>query len=97
MTSVLIWSNHHKCWWGANGSGYRSHIADAGRYAPTDTEQWLGRGCGCCRVPEVVVPAPGVDILADPEALADYAKKAPRKATRQAVKAGHVSPHWRAS
>ena len=57
VTEWLIWSNHHKTWWGPNGSGYRRHIADAGRYALADTAKWLSRGCGCCRVPEAVVPA----------------------------------------
>jgi hypothetical protein len=89
--TYLIWSNHHGCWWGPNGCGYRTHIADAGRYALEATPQWLGRGCGCCRVPEVLVPMPTGQVLFDPDALAEYARSAPRRATRQAVKAGQVN------
>lgn len=87
----LIYSNHHKSWWGPNGSGYRSHIADAGRYDLADTEQWLSRGCGCCLVPEAVVPAPTAEILADPEALKKYARYKPQVATRRAKLAGKVN------
>lgn len=29
----VIWSNEHKCWWAADEKGYRSSIADAGRYS----------------------------------------------------------------
>lgn len=92
--SYLIWSNHHKCWWGPNGSGYRAHIADAGHYTLADTERWLGRGCGCCRVPEVVVAAPTGQALVDPEARTEYARSAPRRATREAIKAGRVNRFW---
>ena len=28
----LIWSNEHRAWWGPNGGGYRTSLADAGRY-----------------------------------------------------------------
>lgn len=87
----LIYSNHHRCWWGPNGSGYRSHIADAGRYELADTTQWLGRGCGCCPVPEVVVPAPSAEVLADPEALANYARNQPRAATIRAKRDGRIN------
>lgn len=87
----LIYSNHHRCWWGPNGSGYRSHIADAGRYDLTDTKRWLGRGCGCCLVPEMVVPAPPAEVLTDPEALAAYAVNKRRSATLKAKRAGHVN------
>lgn len=95
VTEWLIWSNHHKSWWGANGSGYRTHIADAGRYAKGDTDQWLGRGCGCCQVPEVLVPAPAVAVLTSPDALSEYARLAPQRATNDAIRAGRVSPYWK--
>lgn len=94
ITEWLIWSNHHQCWWGANGSGYRSHIADAGRYAKAETGQWLGRGCGCCQVPEVLVPVPATHVLTNPDALGEYARNAPRRATRDAIRAGRVSRHY---
>jgi hypothetical protein len=84
VTEWLIWSNHHKSWWGPNGSGYRAHIVDAGRYALADTRQWLGRGCGCCAAPEVLVPAPSAELLAESSRLADYARSAPKAATRKA-------------
>lgn len=29
----VVWSNEHKCWWGANHAGYVSRLADAGRYS----------------------------------------------------------------
>lgn len=87
----LIYSNHHKAWWGPNGSGYRHHIADAGRYELADTAQWLGRGCGCCLVPEAVVPAPPAEVLADPEALAKYARYKRVVATMKAKRAGRVN------
>lgn len=89
----LIWSNHHKSWWGPNGSGCRRHIADAGRYALDDTPQWLGRGCGCCRVPEAVVPAPAAAVLTNPDALAEYARVAPERATREAVRTGRLNQY----
>lgn len=87
----LIYSNHHKAWWGADGRGYTSHIADAGRYELADTEQWLTRGCGCCLVPEAVVPAPAPEVLANPEALRKYARYKPQVATRRAKLAGKVN------
>lgn len=92
----LIYSNHHKSWWGPNGSGYRRHIADAGRYDLADAEQWLTRGCDCCLAPEVVVPAPSAEILADPEALQKYARYKPQVATRRAKLAGKVNRHYEA-
>lgn len=92
----LIYSNHHKSWWGPNGSGYRRHIADAGRYSLADTDQWLGRGCGCCLVPEAVVAAPPAEILADPEALQKYARYKPQVATRLAKLAGKVNRYFEA-
>lgn len=90
----LIWSNHHQCWWGANGSGYCTHIAYAGRYALADTAQWLGRGCGCCQVPEVPVPAPSTAVLTNPDALAAYARNAPAWATREAIQVGRANAHY---
>lgn len=92
--SYLIWSNHHKAWWGPNGCGYRRHIVDAGHYALAATVQWLGRGCDCCRVPEVVVAAPTGQAAADPDARTEYALAAPRRATREAIKAGRVKRFW---
>jgi hypothetical protein len=89
----LIYSNHHKCWWGPNGSGYRSHIADAGRYNLADTGRWLGRGCGCCVVPEIVVPAPPAEVLADPDALSAYAVNKRRVATLKAKREGRVNKY----
>lgn len=88
---VLIYSNHHKCWWGPNGSGYRSHIADAGRYDLADTAKWLGRGCGCCMVPEVVVPAPPAEVLRDPEALRKWARYKPPVATVKAKREKRIN------
>lgn len=87
----LIYSNHHKSWWGPNGSGYRAHIADAGRYQLADTTQWLGRGCNCCKVPEIVVPAPTAETIADPDALAKYAVTARQVATRKAKREGRIN------
>jgi hypothetical protein len=87
----LIYSNHHKAWWGPDGRGYRSHIADAGRYELADTEKWLTRGCGCCLVPEAVVPAPPAEVLASAEALAKYTRYKPVVATMKAKRAGRVN------
>ncbi|MGW3888918.1 hypothetical protein ACWD69_09525 [Micromonospora chokoriensis] len=53
----LIWSQHHQSWWGPNRSGYRSNPDDAGRYTLAAAQAEMGRGCYCCRVPEVPVPA----------------------------------------
>lgn len=92
----LIYSNHHQAWWGPEGHGYRSHIADAGRYDLADTERWLSRGCGCCLVPEAVVPAPADSVFADAEALAKYARYKPSVATLKAKRAGRVN-QWAAS
>jgi hypothetical protein len=92
----LIYSNHHKAWWGPDGRGYTSNIAYAGRYELAATEQWLGRGCGCCLVPEAVVPAPDVDILSDPTKLRKYARYKPVVATLKAKRAGRVNRWARA-
>jgi len=87
----LIYSNHHKAWWGPDGRGYTGHIAYAGRYELAETEQWLSRGCGCCLVPEAVVPAPDADTLSDPTALRKYARYKPVVATLKAKRAGRVN------
>ncbi|MEU7972193.1 hypothetical protein AB0B48_09130 [Micromonospora sp. NPDC049089] len=55
--NYLIWSQHHRSWWGPNRSGYRSNPADAGRYTLAAAEAEMGRGCSCCLVPEVPVAA----------------------------------------
>jgi hypothetical protein len=86
----LIWSHHHQAWWGPNGSGYCSGISDAGRYTLADTKQWLGRGCGCCEVPEVPVPAEQVfriGVVVDlGQVIAD--------ATTVAIKSGDVNRYY---
>lgn len=87
----LIYSNHHHCWWGPNGSGYRSNATLAGRYDLADTDKWLTRGCGCCVVPEVVVPVPTTDVLNDPVKLAKFERFEPRKATMRAKRAGQIN------
>lgn len=87
----LIWSNHHKVWWGPNGCGYTSYVDLAGRYELADTEQWLTRGCGCCIVPEVAVPAPTAEQLATPEAVRKYVRYKPVVATLKAKRAGRVN------
>jgi hypothetical protein len=92
----LIYSNHHQMWFGPNGAGYRSHIGFAGRYDLADTAQWLTRGCHCCTVPEVAVPAPTLDLLNDPDALMTYEWRAPREASELAKREGRVNrchPH----
>lgn len=86
----LIWSNHHKAWFGPNGSGYTRLVERAGRYELGETKQWLTRGCGCCLVPEVPVPAPSPDVLGDAAALARYARYQPLAATLKAKRAGRV-------
>jgi hypothetical protein len=87
----LIHSNHHKLWWGPDGRGYTRYVDRAGRYELADTEQWLTRGCGCCLVPEVPVPAPDAAALADAEALRKYARYRPVVATLKAKRAGRVN------
>lgn len=32
MAEYVVWSNEHKCWWGANRAGYVSRLEEAGRY-----------------------------------------------------------------
>ncbi|GHJ11181.1 hypothetical protein TPA0907_55480 [Micromonospora humidisoli] len=85
----LIWSHHHKVWWGANGSGYRSNPADAGQYTLADTAKWLGRGCYCCQVPELPIPAEKVIGKGDRSVWGVITA-----ATRAAVKAGQVNRHY---
>ena len=85
----LIWSNHHKAWWGPNGSNYFKDVARAGRYAVSDTARWLGRGCGCCKVPEVVIPAVKVNGR-NPQS----ARGVVTAATRAAVKAGQTNSYY---
>jgi hypothetical protein len=88
----LIWSNHHGAWFAPNGQGYRSNVNDAGRYSLADTKQWLGRGCDCCEVPEVPVPAEHV-LRAGMVAL----NKAITDATTAAIKAGDTNRHFAGS
>lgn len=85
----LIRSNHHKAWWGPNGSGYRSNPADAGQYALADTEQWLSRGCYCCKVPEVPILAEKVVGAGDKSIQGVIAA-----ATRTAIRAGQGNKHY---
>jgi hypothetical protein len=87
----LIWSQHHKTWWGPNGSGYRSHIADAGRYALADTAQWLTRGCGDCLVPEVVIAAPPAGLHG--AALDQYGREQIRRAIDAAIAEDRINRH----
>lgn len=91
---VLIYSNHHKAWWGPDGRGYYTSIASAGRYDPADTVQWLGRGCYCCPVPEILVPAPTFEVLADPEKLESWSRSARGAATRKAKREGRDNQHY---
>lgn len=87
----LIWSHHHKTWWAANGRGYRRDVLDAGRYTLAETVQWLGRGCGCCQVPEVVIPVPPVDVLTAPGRTAVWVGKQVKAATDVRIAAGQVN------
>jgi hypothetical protein len=90
---MLIYSNHHKSWWGPGGSGYSTSVDNAGLYDPADTGQWLGRDCGCCLVPEILVPAPSAEVLADPDTTALWSRIARATATRKAKKAGRTNPY----
>lgn len=31
--AYVVWSNEHRCWWGADHKGYRATLAEAGRYS----------------------------------------------------------------
>lgn len=87
----LIWSHHHKAWFGPTGAGYYRDITDAGRYALEDTKPWLGRGCGCCAVPEVVIPAPPASVLAAPGQTREWTAKRIKEATDARFAAGQVN------
>lgn len=93
----FIYSNHHKAWWGANGSGYYTGLGSAGRYAEADTAQWLTRGCYCRVVPEVLVPVPDAEVLAkvltNPEAATVWSRPARGVATRKAKREGRINKH----
>lgn len=84
----LIWSNHHKAWFAPKGCGYAANLADAGMFTLADTKQWLGRGCNCCPVPEVVVAASAVNQL-DSAATA----KVIAEATQAVIDAGQANKH----
>jgi len=90
-TEYLIWSHHHKAWWGPNGSGYRSNITNAGRYTLAATKRRLGRGCRCCRVPEVVIPAPDAEVFAQPGRADAWADEAIKAATAARIERGEVN------
>lgn len=92
----LIYSNHHKLWWGPDGRGYTRFVEQAGRYELAATERWLTRGCGCCLVPEVPVPAPDAGVLADAEALKKFVRYKPVVATLKAKRAGRVNRYAKA-
>jgi hypothetical protein len=94
---VLIYSNHHKAWWGPNGANYYRDITSAGQYDPAETDQWMGRGCGCCEVPEILVPAPSDDVLADAGALHQWSRSARGAATRKAKREGRVNRWFKAA
>lgn len=85
----LIWSNHHKAWWGPDGRGYYKDLTRAGRYAIPDTTRWLGRGCGCCQVPELVIPADKVTGKSDRSIRGVIAA-----ATRAVVKSGRANRYY---
>lgn len=89
-TTYLIWSNHHSAWWGPGGCGYRLNPDDGGRYTRADAERWLGRGCDCCRLPELLVPAEWVIGAGD-----RVIQSAISAAARAAVEAGTVNTHYR--
>lgn len=90
-TQYLIWSNHHKAWWGPNGSNYRRNLTDAGRYPIADTAQWLVRGCGCCQVPEVLIPVEKVTGKTDRSVRGVITA-----ATRAEIKAGRTNSYYTA-
>lgn len=54
----LLWSDHHKAWWGPNESGYRNNVRDAGQYSHAEATKNLRRDCYCCLTPELAIPVP---------------------------------------
>lgn len=87
--TYLIWSNHHKAWFAPKGCGYVANLADAGVFTLAETSHWLGRGCHCCQVPEVVVSGSAVNQL-DSAATA----RVIAEATQAVIDAGHVNKHY---
>lgn len=87
--TYLIWSNHHKAWFAPKGAGYVANLADAGVFTLADTKNWLGRGCYCCQVPEVVVAGDAVNQL-DSTATA----KVIAEATQAVIDAGKSNMHY---
>lgn len=79
----LIWSHHHRLWWGPAGRGYYKILSWAGRYAHADTAEWLTRGCGDCSVPEVIIPDVPASLLGTPQ-LPDVLRGRIRLATMTA-------------
>lgn len=92
-TEYLIWSQHHKMWWAPEGCGYRRDIVDAGRYALDDAQRLIGRGCGCCAVPEVVIPVPGPEVFAQPGKVGEWVTKQIEQATVARFEANDINKH----
>lgn len=86
LEQVVVWSHHHRAWWGPSGRGYRAHAADAGRYDPAD-KRYLNRGCGCCLVPDVAIPAPPLR----PRRAPAWLRRQINEATLERVEAGEVN------
>ncbi|WP_435233328.1 hypothetical protein [Micromonospora aurantiaca (nom. illeg.)] len=86
----LIWSHKQLAWWGPGGHGYRLDICNAGRF-PLDkaqdhatTRTWPA---GKKTPPEVVIPAPPLHILADPERIGEWTNEQIEKATAEKIAA----------
>lgn len=87
----LIWSHHHQMWFAPKASGYRRDITDAGRFTLAETAKWLDRGCKCCMVPEVAIPAPANEVFATPGAASKWAIEEIQRSTRARVELGVVN------
>jgi hypothetical protein len=100
----LIWSNEHRMWWRANGSGYTATIEEAGRYTYQQARDIVrkstvdGRlfeqrtdpvtGQSYAWLSEHVVPAPDADHEVDGR-ITDWFGEGPELAARMAALAEH--------
>jgi hypothetical protein len=91
MSTYLVWSNHHRAYWGKSG-GYTANWLTAGRFTREEAAERCSRRTWEPRTPppEVMILAPDSDRdaftiaeLCDiPEQLQEQVKQAIRAATR---------------
>lgn len=86
----LIWSHKQGAWWGPGAHGYRRDVVVAGRFTreqANDHANARSWPASQKRPPEVVIPAPPLDVLTDPERITDWLDAHVKAATEAKIAA----------